>query len=144
MSRRCSSSRRAHSDAASGSRSGTPLTDGTTRRRAAFSSGVTRCSRTRISGSWAIPTSAMRSPAYRPCLLRLAARHKGDPHARLAPLLKDRCRLVIAYGESGELTERDLGGKVPLERGTTFEDVVLRARRAARPGDAVLLSPACS
>ncbi len=34
--------------------------------------------------------------------------------------------------------------QVPLERGTTFEDVVARARRAAQPGDAVLLSPACS
>jgi UDP-N-acetylmuramoylalanine--D-glutamate ligase len=33
---------------------------------------------------------------------------------------------------------------VPLELGTTFADVVARARRAARPGDAVLLSPACS
>jgi len=80
----------------------------------------------------------------RPFVLLLGGRHKGEPYTRLAPLLKERCRLVIAYGESGELIERDLGGKVPLERGTTFEDVVLRARRAARPGDAVLLSPACS
>jgi UDP-N-acetylmuramoylalanine--D-glutamate ligase len=80
----------------------------------------------------------------RPFVLLLGGRHKGEPYTRLAPLLKDRCRLVIAYGESGELIERDLGGKVPLERGTTFEDVVVRARRAARPGDAVLLSPACS
>jgi len=82
----------------------------------------------------------------RPFVLLLGGRHKGEPYTRLAPLLKDRCRLVIAYGESGELIERDLGtgGKVSLERGTTFEDVVARARRAARPGDAVLLSPACS
>ena len=80
----------------------------------------------------------------RPFVLLLGGRHKGEPYTRLAPLLKDRCRLVVAYGESGELIERDLGGKVPLERGTTFEDVMLRARRAARPGDAVLLSPACS
>ncbi len=80
----------------------------------------------------------------RPFVLLLGGRHKGEPYTRLAPLLKSRCRLVIAYGESGELVERDLGGQVPLERGTTFEDVVARARRAARPGDAVLLSPACS
>jgi len=80
----------------------------------------------------------------RPFVLLLGGRHKGEPYTRLAPLLKDRCRLVIAYGESGELIERDLGGQVPLQRGTTFEDVVARGRRAARPGDAVLLSPACS
>ena len=80
----------------------------------------------------------------RPFVLLLGGRHKGEPYTRLAPLLKDRCRLVIAYGESGDLIERDLEGKVTLERGTTFEDVMARARRCARPGDAVLLSPACS
>ncbi len=80
----------------------------------------------------------------RPFVLLLGGRHKGEPYARLAPLLNAKCRLVIAYGESGDLIERDLGGRVPLERGTTFEDVMARARRRARPGDAVLLSPACS
>ncbi len=80
----------------------------------------------------------------RPFVLLLGGRHKGEPYTRLAPLLQDRCRLVIAYGEAGPLVGQDLGGKVTLERGTTFADVVARARRAARPGDAVLLSPACS
>ena len=81
----------------------------------------------------------------RPFVLLLGGRHKGEPYTRLGPLLKERCRLVIAYGESGPLVERDLRGQVPLEAGgTTFEDVVARARRAARAGDAVLLSPACS
>lgn len=80
----------------------------------------------------------------RPFVLLLGGRHKGEPYTRLAPLLAERCRLVIAFGEAGPLVEQDLGGKVPLERGTTFADVMARARRAARPGDAVLLSPACS
>ena len=80
----------------------------------------------------------------RPFVLLLGGRHKGEPYTSLAPLLGKRCRLVIAYGEAGPLVEQDLAGKVPLERGTTFEDVVERARRAAQPGDAVLLSPACS
>ncbi|HEX4600498.1 MAG TPA: UDP-N-acetylmuramoyl-L-alanine--D-glutamate ligase [Gemmatimonadales bacterium] len=80
----------------------------------------------------------------RPFVLLLGGRHKGEPYTRLGPLLEPRCRLVIAYGEAGPLVERDLAGAVPLERGTSFADVVARARRAARPGDAVLLSPACS
>jgi len=80
----------------------------------------------------------------RPYVLLLGGRHKGEPYTSLAPLLADRCRLVIAFGEAGPLIERDLTGKVPLERGTTFEDVIARARRAAQRGDAVLLSPACS
>ena len=34
---------------------------------------------------------------------------------------------------------------MPVERlGSSFEDVLARARELARPGDAVLLSPACS
>jgi UDP-N-acetylmuramoylalanine--D-glutamate ligase len=80
----------------------------------------------------------------RPFVLLLGGRHKGEPYTSLAPLLAERCRRVIAYGEAGPLVEQDLAGKVPLERGTTFEDVIERARRAAQRGDAVLLSPACS
>jgi len=80
----------------------------------------------------------------RPFVLLLGGRHKGEPYTRLGPLLKDKCRLVIAYGEAGPLVEKDLQGAVPLERGTTFADVMARARRAARSGDVVLLSPACS
>ncbi|MFN2570885.1 MAG: UDP-N-acetylmuramoyl-L-alanine--D-glutamate ligase [Gemmatimonadales bacterium] len=80
----------------------------------------------------------------RPYVLLLGGRHKGEPYTGLAPLLARHCRLVIAYGEAGPLVEQDLTGAVPLERGTTFEDVVARARRAAQRGDAVLLSPACS
>ena len=80
----------------------------------------------------------------RPFVLLLGGRHKGERYTRLAPLLAERCRLVIAFGEAGPLVEEDLKGKVTLERGTTFADVVSRARRAARPGDTVLLSPACS
>jgi UDP-N-acetylmuramoylalanine--D-glutamate ligase len=77
-------------------------------------------------------------------VLLLGGRHKGEPYTRLGPLLANRARRVIAYGEAGPIVEQDLASQVPLERGTTFEDVVARARRAARPGDAVLLSPACS
>lgn len=82
----------------------------------------------------------------RPFVLLLGGRHKGEPYTALGDLLArgGRCKLVIAYGEAGPIIEQDLAGRVPLERGTTFEDVIARARRAARPGDAILLSPACS
>lgn len=80
----------------------------------------------------------------RPYVLLLGGRHKGEPYTRLGPLLKPRCRLVIAYGEAGPIVAKDLENQVPIARGTTFADVLERARAAARPGDAVLLSPACS
>jgi len=52
---------------------------------------------------------------------------------------------VIAYGEAGPLVVQDVGGVVPTEQmGRSFEEVIERAREIAAPGDAVLLSPACS
>jgi UDP-N-acetylmuramoylalanine--D-glutamate ligase len=80
----------------------------------------------------------------RPFVLLLGGRHKGEPYTRLGPLLREKCRLVIAYGEAGPRIEADLTGTVPLERGGDFTSVMRSARAAARPGDAVLLSPACS
>ena len=81
----------------------------------------------------------------RPTVLLLGGRHKGEPYTSLAPAIRKNCRAVIAYGESAEAIEGDLGKLVPLERlGGDFAAVIARARAVAQPGDAVLLSPACS
>ena len=81
----------------------------------------------------------------RPTLLLLGGRHKGEPYTALADEVARTVRTILAYGEAGPLIESDLGGIVPVERlGSSFPDVVRRAREVARPGDAVLLSPACS
>jgi UDP-N-acetylmuramoylalanine--D-glutamate ligase len=80
----------------------------------------------------------------RPFVLLLGGRHKGEPYTRLADVMAGRCRAVVAFGESGDIVERDLAGRVPLARAGTFEEVLAAARGLARPGDAVLLSPACS
>jgi len=80
----------------------------------------------------------------RPTVLLLGGRHKGEPYTELLPDL-GRVRAILAFGEAGEIIVNDLRGKAPVERVTgSFEDVVRRAREIARPGDAVLLSPACS
>jgi UDP-N-acetylmuramoylalanine--D-glutamate ligase len=80
----------------------------------------------------------------RPFVLLLGGRHKGQPYTPLAPLMTPKCRGVIAYGEAGPLIDADLRDVVRLERVTTLTDAVARAREWAQPGDAVLLSPACS
>src|SRR5256886_16787716 len=64
----------------------------------------------------------------RPFVLLLGGRHKGEPYTRLGPLLRERCRMVIAYGESGPPGERGLSGAVALQRGNPVEDVVGRGR----------------
>jgi UDP-N-acetylmuramoylalanine--D-glutamate ligase len=80
-----------------------------------------------------------------PTVLLLGGRHKGEPYTALAPELKRSVRTVIAYGEAAPIIEADLNGLVPLRRlESSFDDVVATARAIARPGDVVLLSPACS
>jgi UDP-N-acetylmuramoylalanine--D-glutamate ligase len=80
----------------------------------------------------------------RPFVLLLGGRHKGEPYTRLAPLLAGRCRAVVAFGEAKPLVVADLAGRVELVPAGDFADVMRTAARLARPGDAVLLSPACS
>ena len=81
----------------------------------------------------------------RPFVLLLGGRHKGAPYSPLIPLLKGRCRAVVAYGEAEPIVAADLEGALRVERaGSDFSVVLAAARRQARPGDAVLLSPACS
>lgn len=81
----------------------------------------------------------------RPFVLLLGGRHKGEPYTALGRAAGTRCRGVIAYGESRDLVVNDLASLVPVVgAGTDFAEVLRQARAMARPGDAVLLSPACS
>ncbi len=80
----------------------------------------------------------------RPLVLLLGGRHKGEPYTRLAERLRDRCRAVVAYGEAGPLVLEDLGNTLRVVSAGSFDEVLGTARRLAQPGDAVLLSPACS
>jgi UDP-N-acetylmuramoylalanine--D-glutamate ligase len=81
----------------------------------------------------------------RPTVLLLGGRHKGEPYSALLPEIATHVRAVVAYGEAAPLVERDLEARVPVERvAADIESVVARAAALARPGDAVLLSPACA
>jgi UDP-N-acetylmuramoylalanine--D-glutamate ligase len=81
----------------------------------------------------------------RPTVLLLGGRHKGEPYSSLDDALRRNVKLVLAYGEAAPIVAADLEGIVPVEvLGSSFEEVIARARDVAQPGDAVLLSPACS
>jgi UDP-N-acetylmuramoylalanine--D-glutamate ligase len=81
----------------------------------------------------------------RPTVVLLGGKHKNEPYTALLDGLIKHASLVIAYGEAAPVIEADLAGHVPLVRlGSSFHDVISCARAAARPGGAVLLSPACS
>jgi len=82
---------------------------------------------------------------HQPTVLLLGGRHKGEAYTRLEPELRRTVKAVIAYGEAAPLIVKDIGGVVPTEQmARSFEQVIDRARSIAAPGDAVLLSPACS
>ena len=77
-------------------------------------------------------------------VLLLGGRHKGEPYTRLVEPLRGRCRAVVAYGEAGPLVVADLSPSLKVVPAGSFEDVLTTASHLAQPGDAVLLSPACS
>jgi UDP-N-acetylmuramoylalanine--D-glutamate ligase len=81
----------------------------------------------------------------RPTVLLLGGRHKGEPYTELLEALRGRVHHVVAYGEAGERIVGDLAGAIPVDHvAGSFDEAVLRAAEVARPGDAILLSPACS
>jgi UDP-N-acetylmuramoylalanine--D-glutamate ligase len=53
-------------------------------------------------------------------------------------------RVVVALGDAAAEVETAFRGLVVTERATSMRDAVARARRHARPGGSVLLSPGCA
>ncbi len=70
---------------------------------------------------------------------------KGQDFSPLAPAIARHARAVLLIGRDAPLVERALAGcGVPIERCDGMASAVGRAAALAQPGDAVLLSPACS
>ena len=55
-----------------------------------------------------------------------------------------RLRAVVAIGDAAKEVEAAFSGTVPVTAATSMADAVRAAAAAARPGDAVLLSPGCA
>lgn len=80
----------------------------------------------------------------RPVILLLGGKDKGEDFGPLRDAL-GRVRAAVVYGAAGPRIVRAVEGAVeivPVDG--DFADVVEAARSAARSGDVVLLSPACS
>jgi UDP-N-acetylmuramoylalanine--D-glutamate ligase len=80
----------------------------------------------------------------RPLVVILGGRYKGGDFAELAPALRARRGRVVAIGEARERLLAALGPLAPVEPCASLREAVLRARALARPGEVVLLAPACS
>jgi UDP-N-acetylmuramoylalanine--D-glutamate ligase len=72
-------------------------------------------------------------------------RGKRQNFSPLAPLVAERCAAVYLIGEAaGELREALAPSGTPLHDDGDLGRAFAQARAAARPGDTVLLSPACA
>jgi UDP-N-acetylmuramoylalanine--D-glutamate ligase len=69
---------------------------------------------------------------------------KGGGFDGLRDAVASRCRACYLVGEAAERLAADLDGTVPLHRSGDLERAVSAAAGAARPGEVVLLSPACA
>jgi len=76
--------------------------------------------------------------------LILGGKDKGSDYTLLTRLLKERVRAVYTIGSAAAKIESQLRGLVLLQSCETLERAVSEAAGAARPGEVVLLAPACS
>jgi UDP-N-acetylmuramoylalanine--D-glutamate ligase len=77
-------------------------------------------------------------------VLILGGRGKNAPYAPLAPLVERKARALVLIGEDADRIEAELKSHAHTLRATDMADAVRRAYKAAEPGDAVLLAPACA
>jgi UDP-N-acetylmuramoylalanine--D-glutamate ligase len=78
----------------------------------------------------------------------LGGSDKGEPFAPLLAPIAERCAGCYLIGETSERMAAELApagdAGVPLELRRDLDDAVLRAASLAKPGEVVLLSPACA
>ena len=69
---------------------------------------------------------------------------KNQDFAALADAFRGKVRHTVLIGRDAAAIAAALNGVCTLEMCTSLEDAVLAAAKAAKPGDTVLLSPACA
>ena len=89
-------------------------------------------------------TVAALNGMQRPVILIAGGDGKGQDFHELKMACQAHARAVVLIGRDAPLIEQALAGVVPVHRAVDMRAAVERARALARPGDAVLLSPACA
>jgi UDP-N-acetylmuramoylalanine--D-glutamate ligase len=96
-------------------------------------------------GTTVAATRAALDGIGRPVVLIAGGDGKGQNFAPLKPAIETHCRAVVLLGRDAPLLAAALSGATPaVEFAPTLEVAVGRAIAIARPGDVVLLSPACA
>ncbi|MGZ6124754.1 MAG: glutamate ligase domain-containing protein, partial [Myxococcales bacterium] len=74
----------------------------------------------------------------------MGGRGKGAPYAPLRELMRGRVKSILTIGEDAPAIAAELAGVAEIEGCSDLATAVARARKKARSGDVVLLSPACA
>ncbi len=77
-------------------------------------------------------------------ILIAGGRDKGSPYRPLAKLVKQKVKALIVLGEAKEKIKRELGKLTATFETENLPEAVKLGYKLARPGDIVLLSPACA
>lgn len=92
----------------------------------------------------AAAVAALRSVEADRIVLIAGGRDKGGSYGPLARALTERGRAAVLLGEAVEPMRRALGQRLPVHTVPSLAAAVRLAAELSQPGDAVLLSPACS
>jgi UDP-N-acetylmuramoylalanine--D-glutamate ligase len=76
--------------------------------------------------------------------LILGGKDKGSDYSVLNDLLRQRVKRVYTIGAAAEKIESQIKDATAIDRAVTLEAAIRHATGAARPGDIVLLAPACA
>jgi len=74
----------------------------------------------------------------------LGGKDKGSDYTVLRKPLREKAILALLIGAAADKIEKQIEGSVAIEGAGTIERAVEIASHAARPGDVVLLAPACA
>ena len=77
-------------------------------------------------------------------VLILGGRGKKAPYAPLSSLIREKVRKLILIGEDADAIETELGEFAATDRAKDMKNAVELSFQAAKPGDTVLLAPACA
>jgi UDP-N-acetylmuramoylalanine--D-glutamate ligase len=77
-------------------------------------------------------------------LVILGGKDKGGDFTLLQDALKKHAKQALLIGAAAEKIGAQIAGSVPVETLGTIERAVARAAEIAKPGDTVLLAPACA
>jgi UDP-N-acetylmuramoylalanine--D-glutamate ligase len=74
----------------------------------------------------------------------MGGKDKGSDYAPLAELVRTRCEHVILIGAAAEKIAAALVNTRPLHRAQSMAEAVELGFKLSRPGNVVLLAPACA